>query len=418
MPSKVSLGASLSAIKGIGSSAAWSYSPKVTKTLTPADTKYITNTKALRSTIQYAPKSRAAAGISDTVDKAIQFNLNMNTGLGSHKENVAKYFDRLYSVYPEYELDNLCQYVFMIRPDLNILTSANKLVSYGKNRASYMPTSSPDNDQLFCMMKRAYPYVLANLTGNIIDGHDFMPYMVSRCESMSVPDYSVKDYKMTQPYTNFNLPYASHALESMTGGQFEMTFREDGDLQLHKLFQTWLYYINGVTLNKFGPKVKYIRDNRIDYATSIYCITCKADATEIVYWSKYTGAFPTNVPNSDLSFNLRGQPNTKITVTFDYFHQEALNPYILIDFNKNAHVTSNATKKPYIPVYRSDTVGGIGMKDLRTKEQKQLTRDMKFVPSAPVALGSGNGLVGCPFICKIGTKYYLRWKTIKNLTPR
>lgn len=400
----------------------WKYKPKYTKPEGKKDFKYITNTKYSKKKQKLSPSSHADAGVTSLMDKRLKYNLNMNTGLGNYNENIGSYFDRLYSVYPEHELSGLCQYVFIVRPDLNILEDgSNKLVSYGDNRAGYLPNSSPDKDQLFRMMKKTYPYILANLSGNLLEEHgkhDFMPYLVGRTESLNIPDYSLKDYKMTQPYTNYNLPYASHALESQTGGQFEITFREDDALQIHKLFQTWIYYIDGVTRNKFGPKVKYIRDNRIDYACSVYCITCKADATEIVYWTKYTGAFPTSVPNSDFSFNLRGTPNNKVTIPFDYFYQESLNPYILVDFNKNAHVTKNASKQAYIPVYRSGTIGGIGMGESRSSERLKMTKDTtKFVKSAPVSLGSGNGLVGAPFICKIGKKYFLRWKKIKNLTP-
>jgi hypothetical protein len=410
----------------------WKYTPKYTKKEGKNDLKYITNTKIENTSATFShpigkqklsPSSHADAGISKKMGKAMKFNLNMNTGKGGYKENVGKYFDRLYSVYPEHEIDNLCQYVFIVRPDLNIVQdSTNKLVSLGDSRADYLPNSSPDKDQLFRYMKKAYPYILYNLSGTELSGHDFIPYLVGRTESLNLPDYTIKDYKMNQPFTNYNLPYASHALESQTGGQFEITFREDDDFQIHKLFQTWLYYIDGVTRNKFGPKVKYIKDNRIDYACSVYCITCKADATEIVYWTKYTGAFPTSVPNSDLSFNLRGSPNNKVTIPFDYFYTESLNPYILVDFNKNAHVTSNASKQAYIPIYRSGTVSSIGMAESRSKERKAVTKvrdglGTQFVKSAPVALGSGNALVGAPFVCKIGNKYYLRWKKIKNLTP-
>jgi hypothetical protein len=413
----------------------WQYSPKNIRIEADEDLKYITNTKT--TNIQnpeketydpigkqvLAPKSRTAAGITSKMNRVIKFNLNMDSG-DNYNTKITQYFDRLYSIYPRHELDTLCQYVFIVRPNLNILNKNGKLVNYGDNRAQYLPNSSPKKDQFFIHMKKTYPHILKNLTGNELSGHDFIPYLVGRTESLNVPDYTIKDYKVTQPFTGYNLPYASHALESQTGGQFEITFREDENLQIHKLFQTWLYYIDGVTRNRFGPLVKYIRNDQIDYACSVYCITCKADAEEIVYWTKYTGCFPTSVPNSDFSFNLRGTPNNKVSIPFDYFYQEALNPYILVDFNKNAHITTEAKykKQGYIPIYRSDTLADIGMKESRSAERKAMTEPFNglgtsFVKSAPISLGSGNGLVGAPFICKVGHKYYLRWKTTPNLAP-
>lgn len=351
----------------------------------------------------------------NNVDKKMKFNMNMNWG--NAYANTATNFDRLYSIYPSKEIDNICQYVFMVRPDLNILKNQYELVTYSKSQieSGYYPAASPSNDLFFRYMLKHYPMMLRNLSGNRFPGdHDFIPYLVSRTESMQIPDYTIKSYKFTQPYTNYNMPYASHASESYTGGTFEITFREDNEYRIHKLFQTWLYYIDGVTRNMFGPKMTYIKNNRYDYATSVYCITCAADAETILFWTKYTGCFPTSVPNSDLSFNLRGTPNNKVTIPFDYFLQESLDPHILVDFNKNAHVVNNNSNGlGYIPVYRSKTLGGIGMKDYRTKENKSIgsvNAKTSFSKNTPADLGSGNGLVGCPFICKIDGDYLLRWK--------
>ena len=356
------------------------------------------------------------------IDEKMKFNLNMTYGYKGNYEKSTVNFDRLYSVYPSEEIDNICQYVFIVRPNLNILKSQNQLVSYTSSqiKSGYYPTSSPNKDLYFKHLLSEHPMMLRSLCGNKFPGdHDFIPYLVGRTESMQIPDYGIKSYKFTQPYTNFNLPYASHASESYTGGQFEITFREDSEYRIHKLFQAWVYYIDGVTKNKFGPTVANIRNNVFDYATSVYCFTCKADGETLIYWTKYTGCFPTSVPNSDLSFNLRGSPNNKITIPFEYFVQEPMDPYILVDFNKNAHITkNNANSIPYIPVYRSDSLKKIGMTDYRTKTNKSIGMincETHFIKNTPVSLGSGNGLVGCPFVCRVKgsdgkARYYLRWK--------
>lgn len=396
----------------------WKYKPKYDKPYNKKDFQYITNTKIKSKNKKVSPKSHTDAGITSLMRKKIMFNLNMTTGVGGYANNTATYFDRLYSVYPEHELGTLCQYVFIVRPDLNILSkNGSKLID--TSGSSIGPNSSPAKDEFFKHMHKYYPELLNNLSGNELSGHDFMPFLVGRTESLNLPDYTIKDYKINQPFTDYNLPYASHALSSQTGGQFEIVFREDDDLRIHKLFQTWLYYISGVTRNLFSPRNEYIRENRIDYACSIYCITCKADATTIVHWTKYTGAFPTSCPNSDLSFNLRGTPNNRVSISFNYFYQESLDPLILVDFNKNSQVVDNSSgKRAYVPVYRSETIEDLGMKDTRSKERKMITgKTTKFKKSAPISLGSGNGLVGAPFICKVGNRYELRWKPIKNLSP-
>lgn len=384
--------------------------------------KYITNTKTLKKNQTFSPDPFTSK--YNKVDKLVKYEMNMT--YGKTQNNTELYFDRLYSVYLDMEMDNLCQYVFMVRPNLNIYKDSNpsKLATLTKSQinAGFYANSAPAKDQFFRYMKKTYPYMLQSLTHELAGSHDFIPYLVGRTESLQIPDYSVKGYKMNQPYTNYELPYASHALDSATGGEFDMTFREDGDLKIHKFFQAWLYYIDGVTRNRFSPKTKYITHNKIDYATSVYCITCKADAETIVYWTKYTGAYPTSVPNSDLSFNLRGSVNNKVTIPFTYFLQEAMDPYILVDFNKNAHVTKS-NSQAFIPVYRSDTIKYTGLKDYRSSSQKKLDARLdgskvRVNLNAPATLGSGNALVGSPFICKVkeGGKYVykLRWKRVAS----
>ena len=203
------------------------------------DFKYITNTKIAPDKGQLAPENAVDAGISARANRKLKFNLNMNGHIWGDKEyesNVTKYFDRLYSVYPDYELSSLCQYVFMVRPDCNILNKG-KLLTVPTSGIG--PNGTPAKDAFMNYMYNDYKNLLYCLTlsDGDITGHDFIPFLVGRVESLNLADYSLKDYKMNQPFTNYNLPYASHALESQTGGQFEIVSREDADLRVHKLFQ-------------------------------------------------------------------------------------------------------------------------------------------------------------------------------------
>jgi len=363
----------------------------------------------------YSPKtSFTDTQTGQNFDKQMRHDLNMTYDKKSHVE---LYYDRYYSVYPDLELDNLCQYVFIVRPDLNIIkpNSKNKLVDitdYQINRG-YAANSSPNKDQFMRYMNKYYNNILRHLTSELTVHNDFMPYLVGRTEALQIPDYGVKNYYIMQPFTGLTLPYASNALESMTGGggTFDITFREDNEFKIHKLFQAWLHYIDGVTRNLFTPLDKYVANNIIDYATSVYCITCKADGETIIYWTKYTGAFPISNPNSDTSFNLRGSVNTRMTVQFAYFLAEAMDPMILTDFNQNAHVDSSEAGikkrvKDSIPIYSGTKFSGY-------PKLSTITADLL---NEYAVLGTGYGLVGSPFIYKdSNTKQYkLGWKNPYN----
>ena len=78
----------------------------------------------------------------------------------------------------------------------------------------------------------------------------------------------------------------------------------------------------------------------IDYATSIYLIKTKPDGSEIVYFHKVTGAFPTVVPHSNWSYNKDGKTETNIDIQFSGGFPEPMNPYTLAEFNRNSKINS------------------------------------------------------------------------------
>lgn len=395
----------------------------VTKILKLSTTKPSSKYKSGTSTVDIhsveenlSPDSYLNTTRNEKNDARMRHDMNMIYDKKSHTE---LYFDRLYSIYPDLELENVCQYVFIVRPDANIIkpNTKNKLVEVtsAQKKKGVASNSSCANDQLMRYMNKNHNNILRHLTSELTEHNDFMPYLVGRTESLQIPDLSVKNYYITQPFTGLSLPYAGHVLESMSGGggTFDITFREDAEFKVHKLFQTWLHYIDGVTRNMFSPMDNHIANNIIDYATSVYCITCKPDAETIIYWTKYTGAFPINNPNSDTSFNLRGSVNNRVSISFAYFLAEALDPLILVDFNKNAHVDSTdkglkKRVKDSIPIYSESKLG-----DYSFVFDKAVSSAMK---KEYAVLGTGYGLVGSPFIYRNGDtgEYKLGWKNPYN----
>ena len=87
----------------------------------------------------------------------------------------------------------------------------------------------------------------------------------------------------------------------------------------------------------------------LDYAGAVYYILTAEDGETILFWSKYYGVFPTNIPSGQYSWaagNVISNPQLDITYQFSF--KEDFNPYSIIEFNANANVGSNPK---YIPVY-------------------------------------------------------------------
>ena len=319
-------------------------------------------------------------------DKSLNLALAMNDGTldRAHKQAWGD-FDRFYSVDLQNELPSGRHYIFMCRPDLYLLKSGS---------TELCDASRVSMDPYFIYLAQFHPEIIASLTtdsdgmkslavndasGEIYKGllksykvmqHDFIPYLTSRAESLQIPDYKIESSSIVQPYTKYTIPYTTSAIGSTTGGNFTITFREDRYYSIHKLFYAWIYYQNNVMRNIFSPKETYIAQNALDYATSIYDFIVDETGENIIYWTKYTGCVPTNVPMSDLSFNRGGDAETKVGIDFDYFLCEHMDLNILVDFQYNSlgSLAMRTTFKekelfPFkleetVPIYDSDTFLG------------------------------------------------------------
>jgi len=310
----------------------------------------------------------------------VRLQMNDGTEDKSHKQFWVD-FDRFYSVDLENELPSGRHYIFMCRPDLYLVNS--DLCTDGKITLS--SESRVHVDPYFTYLAQWHPEIIASLTSDFaglkssntsIDGtplplHSFMPYITTRVESLQLPDYSIKQNAIVQPYTKYTIPYTTSAIESLTGGSFDLSFREDKYYSIHKLFYAWIYYQDKVMRNIFRPKDRYLQYNALDYATSIYDFIVDETGENIVYWAKYTGCVPTAVPMSDLSFNRNSGAETKTSITFSYFVCEQMDRYILMDFQYNSlgYTAMNGAFKdkklnPFdytkhtVPIYNADTFLG------------------------------------------------------------
>ena len=285
-------------------------------------------------------------------------------------------FNRYYKIYPNDEMGSLISYVFIVRPDCNIDDAIAK-------------------DAYFRSLSQKFQSPLIALTAEHRDlgvSHHFIPFLVDRTLNFQVPDVNLKTYDFEQPFSTYRTTYAGNTNESRSGQTFEIQFRENADLDVSNFFNAWISYISGVTTNKYIPKRKYIESrvregtSVIDYATSIYFIKTKADGSEIVFYHKQVGVFPTNAPHSNWSYSAGGSTDNNVNISFAGGYPESFNPYLLAEFNYNAGVANiDPTTFRYSVPSDSEAI------KYRNYE---------------------NPIAGVPFItCNYTTgKYYLRWK--------
>ena len=288
-----------------------------------------------------------------------------------------RYFNRYLRDFPDEALTSLVPYVFFVRPDLNILNLTQDDFANDAIRG----------DATIRWLYNNCPEIVRMLSTNYSDYHDYMPYLGSKVETFPTFDFSLQVNENTQAFTGYRNFYSGNAVQSTTGIQFDVTFKENNNLETLKLFFTWLYYIDGVVRNKFIAKDVY-RFNRIaDYYTSIYYFLCEPDGQKITYYQKITGAFPTNAPMSLLSMNIPMTPESKVNISFSAFYVEHMNPIILSEFNYNSRLNASGEWS-----------------------RSPVTRNMKAVSHYDPILMRGKTFVGTPFVYSgDGKDYYLIW---------
>ena len=334
-------------------------------------------------------------------------------------------FNRYYAINLADESPSGKHYVFFCRPDLYLLdVKGNWYTLSTKSRVA--------QDSFFQKLAYEDPMIIRSLTAEFADSnvrniqstfaapsqsgygnstttdgtrdangvslsiHSLIPFLTGRVESIQLPDYSIKTFSLTQPYTKYSLPMSLTSIESTTGGSFDVSFREDSNFSITKMFYAWIRYMDGVMRNEYSPKAKYQKYNALDYATSVYDIIVDPTGTEIKFFGKYTGVIPTAVPLSDHGFNKSGGSSgaSSVNISFQYFHYEPLNPEILLDFNYNS-----------LGYIYMENAGKYRVFDMRSCPLPYMdTYDSNY-------LSAGRPYVGRPYVVQDTQrrKFFLRW---------
>lgn len=306
-------------------------------------------------------------------------------------------FNRYRTIFPGDEIDSFLTFIFIVKPDLNMVQAINE-------------------DPFFAQLYDTDPNVIRNLTyctqitdtDNAIPAStDFISFLYDRTLSYQIPDFAVKNYTLEQPYTGYKTTYAGNSNESRSGWSCSMRFRENAKFQVTKLFEAWVRYMDLVSYGSITPYREYSTSkllygvNEIDYATSVYEIITKPDATTILYMHKQTGLIPTGVPHSNWAYNYGSDPDREIDIQFDGGMPEAMTPRIIADFNYNAGMYSVDSS--------TDLVQGVNPKYSGTS------------PARHARIGfeseyGGSTLVSGPYIAynKTRREFKLKWRQFEG----
>lgn len=248
--------------------------------------------------------------------------------------------------------------VFFTRPDIHLRStrrdSDNNIIN---------PGAIDIRDPWFMQMDKNDPIILDLLTKNYTRKHDFNPFLSNATRSFDLSDEKLETMEHGETFTGWKVKYGRHTIGSQTSGSFNITYNETNRLEVYKMHKAWIDYISKVYRGEFQPNEKNMRDMILDYACSVYYFLCAEDGETVIFWSKYTGVFPTTIPSGQFDWSENEiVKNPKCTIEYEYAWKENMNPVILTDFNKNSYMNTaediNASA-PYKSIYTRDHLGNI-----------------------------------------------------------
>ena len=346
------------------------------------------------------------------VDDALGVN-RYTPDLAFNNTTIYSDFNRFRQVFPREELETMRQYVFFVKPDMNIIDSSNPeyLSENVKNDPTfrYLHTENPG------LLRYLSNYSFGKNVGSGI-GHDFIPFLVGRTNSYQVSDFQLGQYEDAQLFTGYKYVYPGNANASLSGVSFDIEFREDKDLRVSKFFYAWTYYIDGLLKGVFLPRTQYIGTKIADYMTSVYYIVTGPDGSEIKFFNKVVGAFPINTPLSNWGFTgPTNQPGNTITISFAGATPEALNPIILSEFNQNAGVLNIRNNSGVLNNYGNassarDISKNSWYKQHRVPTYDEISGQVTFLTGKPFIIrGPATAATSAGSTVGIPKKYYLVW---------
>lgn len=223
--------------------------------------------------------------------------------------------------------------MFMTTPTMNIFSG-------GKPFDSLLISNA-----IFSYLADMDPFILKQLQySNGGSDSPFIKILTNRFKGLNLKDFNMRlaDGEF-ENYTGYKQILPDSNVDNFTAeSSFNVTFSETKNLDITKIFYAWMCYIEAVRYGLHDP-ADINRNNRVlDFTSSIYFFILDFDMRTILYFCKYTGVYPNNVPLSGLvmsDITSRGAIDT--TITFTYQYKEEFTPHIIYDFNMVSNNPAN-----------------------------------------------------------------------------
>ncbi|QXN67972.1 hypothetical protein FPHOBKDP_00222 [Listeria phage LPJP1] len=162
----------------------------------------------------------------------------------------------------------------------------------------------------------------------------FIKPLTNRFINMSLKGISTITKEVNETFYGHKQLLPGPFINSVVADETSVTFEEDKNstiLQIHKL---WTDYIEAVSRGQMKPNPQVFMNRYIDYTSSIYYFLLDFVMETILYYTKYTGCSPTNVPYDVMNSDIGASKDiAQLSFNYAYSYKEDMDPAILMDFN-------------------------------------------------------------------------------------
>lgn len=221
-------------------------------------------------------------------------------------------------------------YVFITTPPLNLTKTNIEADTF----LSYMCHSSRENQSVIASM--TYSPLTDDLYSGLgnIPNQRFLPLLTNSVLSIDAKDTVARTKEYAETFYGYKQVFPGSIVDSIVGDEISIKYQEWANIPVIKTHKIWLDYMEKARRGQILPSKLCLKDKFIDYASSIYYFLTDFDGETIIYWAKYTGVAPLNVPYSGLAGEINSHEIPDVTINYSYCYKEDMNPAIFRDFNK------------------------------------------------------------------------------------
>ncbi len=289
----------------------------------------------------------------NNTSKQIEFD-NLNKVLAGNKIFAKTDIDRYnkysrYGYLDPYNTDQVSrEFLFFTKPDLLLFgTNTDTTIKYNSSlneKLANIPFFIDANDRCGNAM-RQLQYSVEDKDDKL---NPFM-YLLSNAvtSKLDLPGISADSKESTPNILGTSIQYRGHSYKSDNGYDFSLSFTDTYKLEVYTLLKIYDEYMRLLKTGEADIKRTYIENLILPEQFSIYKFLIGSDGETILFYSKLTGCYFTDVPRSDLSDP--GPDGIKFSASLHAQFVEDSNPAILAEFNRVANIIKKATTEvgPY-----------------------------------------------------------------------